>query len=148
MLRKYHEPEPIADMMKRLTMPLPNGCHIWLGKIGTGGYAYVSYREGGRRRHRKAATVALELAGRPRPSPELEASHVGCNNRACVNDAHLDWETHGINLKRRAPFPRYRGHLCKRGHSLPDVGLRNGNRSCPTCYKAYQAAYRAKQKQR
>ena len=100
--------EPVADMMERLSMPIPEtGCHEWLGKIGTGGYAYIAYREDGKRYHRKAATVALELAGRPRPK-DLVVSHVcpGGANRACVNPDHLVWETQAENLQRREWQPK------------------------------------------
>lgn len=139
--------EPVEQMMTRLSIPEPNsGCHIWQGKIGTGGYAYVSYREKtGKRLHRKAATVALELAGRPRPE-RLEVSHT-CGNPVCVNVDHLLWESHSDNLKRRKPFTRYKDNLCKRGHELPPIEDRNKNGSCPICYADYQANWKEKNKQ-
>lgn len=97
--------ETIAQVMERLSGPISeSGCIPWLGKIGTGGYAYVLYREGQKRLTRKAATVALELAGRPRPEG-LEVSHT-CANPACVNPEHLLWETHGENLARREWSPK------------------------------------------
>lgn len=135
--------EPVAAMMDRLSMPIPEaGCYAWLGKIGTGGYAYVAYREGGRRLHRKAATVALELAGKPRPEG-LEVGH-SCLMEWCVNPDHLRWITHSENLQERRPFSRYKGNVCKRGHPLPPKAERGKNNSCPICYKAYQDAYRAR----
>ena len=78
------------------------GCLIWTGKIGTHGYAYVSYREGMQRLHRKAATVALEIAGRPRVG-DLEVDHL-CRNRACVNPDHMRYTTRSENSLNRAPY--------------------------------------------
>lgn len=139
--------EPVAEMMQRLSIPEPNtGCLLWQGKIGTGGYAYIAYREEtGKRLHRKAATVALELAGRPRPE-RLEVDHI-CRNRECVNPDHLRWVTHSDNLKYRKPFSRYKDNLCKQGHVLPPSEDRNKNGSCPICYAEYQANWKAKNKQ-
>lgn len=139
--------EPVEAMFARLSLPDPTtGCHIWQGKIGTGGYAYIAYREGRKRLHRKAATVALEIAGRPRPEG-LEVGHIPlCANPACVNLDHLRWITHSQNLSERRPYARYKGNVCKRGHLLPPAAERNGNGSCPICYKAYQTAYRESRK--
>lgn len=95
--------EPVTDMMERLSMPIPEcGCFAWLGKIGTGGYAYVCYREGNRRFTRKAATVALELAGRSRPDG-LEVDHI-CRTRWCVNPDHMRYATRSENSLNRAPY--------------------------------------------
>lgn len=153
MSSRGRKPESVEAMFERLSIPEPNtGCHVWQGKIGTGGYAYIAYREGEpinghrKRRWRKAATVSLELDGRPRPEG-LEAGHVPpCYNPACVNPAHLRWVTRSQNLSERRPYARYKGNVCKKGHPLPDQSLRNGNGSCPICYKEYQAAYRATHK--
>ena len=116
-MRAYHDAEPVAEMMERLSMPIPEcGCYAWLGKHGTGGYAYVAYREGNKRFHRKAATVALELASGPRPEG-LEVGH-SCLMEWCVNPAHLRWITHSKNLQERRP---YEHEFCKQGHPLKGV---------------------------
>lgn len=144
-VRAYHEAEPIAEIMDRLSMPIPEaGCYAWLGKIGTHGYAFVAYREGGKRLHRKAATVALELAGRPRPEG-LEVDHL-CRSRWCVNPDHMRYATRSENSLNRGPYTWYLGNVCKRGHPLPDKLTRNKNGACPICYREYQAAYRAARK--
>jgi len=102
--RGYHEAESVAEMLERLSIAEPNsGCHLWLGKVGAHGYAYCAYRLDGKRFHRKAATVAYELA-KGRVPPGLEISHT-CANVLCVNPDHLLAETHSENIRRR---PRYR----------------------------------------
>jgi len=139
--RHYHIPEPVADMMARLSLPVPEcGCHAWLGKFGTGGYAYASYRLGKRRLTRKAATVAYELKNGQVPEG-LELDHL-CRSVWCVNADHLQAVTHSENLRRRLPFARYKGGVCKQGHALPPLAARNKNGSCPICYKLYQRAYK------
>lgn len=141
-MRAYHDPEPVAEIMERLSMPIPEcGCYAWLGKHGTGGYPYVNYRIGPQQRlTRKAATVALELSGSPRPKG-LEAGHT-CLMEWCVNPDHLRWITHSQNLSERKPFSRFKGNVCKRGHLLPPKSERNKNGACPICYREYQRAYR------
>lgn len=116
-MRAYHDAEPVADMMDRLSMPVPEaGCHAWLGKIGTGGYAYIAYRDGSRRLHRKAATVALELAGRPRPEG-LEVDHL-CRMRWCVNPDHMRYATRSENSLNRGLYGK-----------TPDPSKRNAQRN-------------------
>lgn len=95
--------ETVSQIMERLSGPISeNGCIPWLGKIGTGGYAYVLYREGSKRLTRKAATVALELAGRPRPEG-LEVDHL-CRNRTCVNPDHMRYTTRSGNSLNRSEY--------------------------------------------
>jgi hypothetical protein len=142
--RHYHEAETPEAIIGRLSVPIPEcGCSAWLGKIGTGGYPQMAYRVDGERRFRKVATVVYELAHGPVP-PGKEVSH-SCKQEWCVAEPHLLAETHSENLKRRRPYVM-RGGYCKRGHLLPPAEQRNKNGSCPTCYKAYQADYRLKQK--
>ena len=134
--------EPVAEMMERLSIPEPNtGCWAWLGKHGTGGYAYVAYREGGKRYHRKAATVAYELKYGAVPDG-LELGH-SCFQEWCVNPDHVRPVTHSQNMRERRPFDnRTWGGLCKAGHVLPPMSERSKNGSCPVCYREYQRTYR------
>jgi hypothetical protein len=70
-----------------------------------------------------------------------EISHV-CGHEWCVNPGHLVIETHSENLKRRKPFPRFKGNVCKNGHPLPPKEERNKNGSCPICYAEYQRKWK------
>lgn len=141
--RRYRVPdvapprEPVADMMDRLSMPIPEaGCHAWLGKIGTGGYAYIAYRDGDKRLHRKAATVALELAGRPRPEG-FEVDHT-CRSRWCVNPDHMRYATRSENSLNWAKYTRA---FCKQGHALAGL-TRASNGACPICEKERTRTWR------
>lgn len=131
MLRAYHEPEPVAEIMERLSMPIPEcGCYGWLGKIGTGGYAYLAYRDGDKRLHRKAATVALELAGRPRPEG-LEVDHL-CRSRWCVNPDHMRYATRSENSLNRAPY-RWVPNCQHCGQPKERTGWQKAEWVCRTC---------------
>lgn len=124
--------ESVEAMMERLSIPEPNtGCFLWQGKIGTGGYAYIAYREGKKRFHRKAATVALELSGRPRPEG-LVASHTCVPpNPACVNPDHLVWETQAENLARREWKPAPWKFTCDEcGSTYEQIGKVRACRFC------------------
>jgi hypothetical protein len=139
--RHYHEAETPEAIIARLSVPIPEcGCSAWLGKIGTHGYPHMAYRVGGKRLHRKVATVVYELANGAVP-PGKEVSH-SCKQEWCVAEPHLLAETHSQNLKRRRPFPRFKGEVCKQGHSLVGVSRVKGNGACPICYMSYHKAYR------
>ena len=136
--REYHTAEPVAEMLQRLSRPMENGCHVWIGKIGTHGYAYCSYRKGRRRFHRKAATVAFELKYGAVPDGK-EVSHL-CSNRRCVNPDHLIAETHRDNLERREWRPQTRRVFeCKRcGDHKELIG---SEYCCRRCNKERSAAW-------
>ena len=127
--RHYHEAEPPEAIIARLSVPIPEcGCSAWLGKIGTHGYPHMAYREGGKRLHRKVATVVFELAKGPVP-PGKEVSH-SCLQEWCVAEPHLLAETHSENLKRRR---RYVRRQAKCGHPLADTGLFDRGRAVRRC---------------
>jgi hypothetical protein len=69
-------------------------CWEWTASLFDEGYGQF---KGGpsTRAHR----VAYELMVGPCP-PELEPDHL-CEFRACVNPSHLEWVTHGENLRRK-----------------------------------------------
>lgn len=140
----HYDREPIATKMDRLSMPIPEaGCYAWLGKIGAGGYAYVAYMEGSQKIWRKAATVALELVGRPRPE-DLEVDHL-CRSRWCVNPDHMRYATRSENSLNRAP---YRWVLnCKHcGQPKEQTGWTHATWTCRVCNAQRAAEWRARRK--
>lgn len=114
----------------------PNGCIIWTGKIGAGGYGATSFNKKHITVHRLAYTLAVgEIpAG-------LVIDHL-CRTRACINPSHLEPVLQAENVHRGDRMGPYTTE-CKNGHPLSGENLRKqGNRyTCRTCNNAYMRAY-------
>lgn len=97
-----------------------------------------------------AHRVAYELLIGPIPEGK-ELDHVkerGCTSRACVNPAHLEPVTHGVNLARgrgAAMLGRIHGSKthCKRGHPFDAANTYRrpgGGRQCQQCRRDRERA--------
>lgn len=114
----------------------PDECWPWLGARSKG-YGNIKWNgvSGIRATH-----ASLELAGRPRPNPDLIACH-SCDNPPCVNPAHLWWGTlkdnfHDALAKGRLPQAGWQRTLikCAKGHAFsPRVGHSVALRVCVEC---------------
>ena len=111
-------------------------CWVWRGYVASTGYGRLSVG----RKHYQAHRYAYELVNGP-VSADLVMDHL-CNNKACVNPAHLEPVTNRENLLRSevtASGRAYKRDHCIRGHAYtPENTLivREGYRKCRTCGKA------------
>ena len=130
---------------KRMYSVDANGCWIWLGKRGWGGYGQICINRITRPIHR----VFYEERHGPIPDG-LVTDHL-CRNILCVNPAHLEIVTSKENtLRGIGPTAiNARKTHCKRGHPLSGDNLfpsRKGWRICKTCQQASNRKAKAKQK--
>jgi hypothetical protein len=145
-----------ARMLKFAPPSGTDDCWNWTGSKTSRGYGTVFV---GGRRKMLATHAALDLSGRPRPSPKHYALHA-CDNPSCVNPAHLRWGTQTDNMAdmyardRHGRPNRPRTH-CKNGHSFAEHGRRSKRtgwfQECVICRRAKgreeQARRRAKRRQ-
>lgn len=115
----------------------PGGCWLWTaGRAGgRGGYEYGHFWFAGRQR--AAHRVAYELFIGPIPDG-LTLDHL-CEVKLCVNPAHLEPVTSGVNSSRSASNPSTinaaKTH-CKHGHPFSGDNLLlrpDGGRACREC---------------
>jgi hypothetical protein len=85
-------------------------CWLWRGRVGNSGYGAVTFRN----KPTNASRVALEITGRP-SSNGLFVLH-SCDNKLCVNPAHLRWGTAQENADDRE----------SRGRGIKPQGERHG----------------------
>ena len=115
-----------------------SGCWLWTFAPNSAGYGNISYQDKRMGAHR-ASHISFNGA-----IPESYDVHHVCNNRICVNPAHLEAVTHSVNMK--AQKPRKRKAECVNGHSLTleNVYEWKGNRGCRTCRTSAWKRYREK----
>ena len=132
--------ETTAEMVERLSMPIPMcGCYAWLGGHSRG-YAKMRWTEGGKRLTARVVTYL-----RPDVPNSLERDHT-CRMRWCVNPDHLEPVTHQENIQRQRAHRKATVFLCDKGHPL--TVRKNGVRFCYRCKAEYQRQWRAQQKEK
>jgi len=115
----------VSEWWEKVVVGGRDDCWLWQASVDSKGYPQINRRGKVLRVHRLAA----EEAHGPLTGPV----HHSCENRRCLNPAHL------------VPMSSTREHLqhhlatrCKRGHDLTDPAnvaiLRRGERRCRKCH--------------
>lgn len=131
----------------------PDGCWVWLGCVNNQGYGSIHFGP------KSSSPVlvhrfAYELLVGPIPEG-LELDHL-CNNRRCVNPAHLHLVTHPENCKRGASGLAWAAHQrrkthCPQGHPYDLFNTyynKHGGRQCLICKREHAKQSHIRRKNR
>jgi hypothetical protein len=144
-MRTRNKPHTL-DSLKDLTTITPDGCWIWQGTTRSNGYGVTVYKGKQTTTHR----VAYEIANNTTLPKDMEVDHI-CNERGCINPAHLEAVSHEENMRRGAE----RRTVCRNGHEwnkantyTTQVKRKQGGlrmqRYCRLCRAKHQADLRAR----
>jgi len=145
-MRVRNRPHTVESLMA-LTRP-DGDCMIWQGTARVNGYGVTVYMGKQTTTHR----IMYQLhTGQPVPDG-VEVDHI-CNNRRCINPAHLQAVSHTENMR----LARERRTTCRAGHEWNDDntyitfikrkqgGLRE-QRYCRVCRAIAQQNFRERSK--
>jgi len=124
----------------------PEACWPWRGTRNDGGYGIIAIaRNAPRHRFIRAHRLAYELCHRESIPAALTVDHL-CRLRHCVNPAHLEVVTRGVNVLRGNTTAARHARVthCPRGHAFDGVNTYwkpDGSRGCRECRRVQHRAY-------
>lgn len=116
-------------------------CWPWLGKRHKEGYGRLALD--GRWQYAHRLHLELVYGSLPRDGMVLHR----CNNKPCVNPAHLyvgGKRANAVDAVRDGVHPQARKLTCKNGHPYDKVNATSGARLCDRCTKEYWRERRKK----
>jgi hypothetical protein len=126
-------PLPLLDRFFERAIPNEAGCYIWNGAVTKWGYGNFYVRNRPKVKHTVSHKWIWEFIHGPTPDG-LELHH-SCENKLCVNPAHLELLTPAEHSLRHADARRkthcYRGHLLE-GENV-SIRFRTNGRSYQVC---------------
>lgn len=143
-MRKRNRPHTLESLMERTTEK--GDCLLWQGPVRPNGYGTVVFM--GKQRSVHAVVKHLCDPEKFNFEPGMDVDHT-CNERACVNPAHLEVVSHQENMRRA----RERRRTCRAGHPWTEentyvtrVKRKQGGyreqRYCRKCRAIAQAEFR------
>lgn len=128
---------PVAIRLERNSIALANGCRVWTGNCLPRGYPVMG-RGGHGNGNMYAHRAAYELKHGPIP-PHTDVHHT-CENKHCINPAHMVLVARDQHKKLYHNLPH-----CPRGHEFTadNTYFRsdNGARTCKQCRADYMRKY-------
>jgi hypothetical protein len=121
----------LEDRFRRQFVILSNGCWQWIGSFTPAGYGKIVIEK------RTIGAHKISYLWHVGDIPEGDLVHHSCENKGCVNPAHLELKT---------PLTHARFHLhksfCKRGHAMTEENMMiyRGHRRCKLCTNELQKA--------
>lgn len=121
-----------------------NGCWIWQGARGAGGYGQMSVNG------RRVLTHRLAFEHYKRPFAEGEQADHLCRVRPCANPEHMEGVSSRTNTQRgMAPMMvLHRNRICKNGHPMVGDNIAKGPHGSKLCRLCRNARAQAKRKAR